>query len=225
MAHPRAGVAPEPSLLGARLSQRNRPRAAFGRRDDPRSDRAIPRDPGAGLAAIVRKHWGVSRGATREERLAEVRRLNNDLRAGPGDPKRGRQMFQEKCATCHRLHGEGETIGPDLTFVNRKDRDFLLVSLVDPSGVVRKEYQATIIATQDGRIFTGLIVEQTPVALTLRDTKGQRIRVTRSEIHEMKDSDVSLMPESLYKEFRPEQLRDLFRFLQDEPSSGRKDQP
>ena len=40
------------------------------------------------LAAIVRKHWGVTRGATREERLAEVRRLNNDLRAADGDPAR-----------------------------------------------------------------------------------------------------------------------------------------
>ncbi len=32
------------------------------------------------LAAMVRKHWGATPGATREERLAEVRRLNNDLR-------------------------------------------------------------------------------------------------------------------------------------------------
>ena len=32
------------------------------------------------------------------------------------------------------------------------------------------------------------------------------------------------MPESLYKEFSPEQLRDLFSFLQNEPR-GRKDNP
>ena len=124
------------------------------------------------LAAMVRKHWGVTRGATREERLAEVRRLNNDLRAGPGDPARGRRLFHDRCATCHRLHGEGETIGPDLTYANRRDRDFLLVSLVDPSGVVRKEYQAYNVATKDGRVLSGLIVEQTPEAIILRDAKG-----------------------------------------------------
>ena len=39
------------------------------------------------LAAMVRKHWGVTRGATREERLAEVRRLNNDLRPPPATPR------------------------------------------------------------------------------------------------------------------------------------------
>ena len=177
------------------------------------------------LAALVRKHWGVTRGTTREERLAEVRRLNNDLRAAPGDPARGRPLFRDRCATCHRLHGEGETIGPDLTHANRRDRDFLLVSLVDPAGVVRKEYQAYNLATKDGRVLTGLIVEQTPEVITLRDAKGERTKVVRSEVEELKELDTSLMPESLYKEFSPEQLRDLFSFLQSEPAEGRKEQP
>ena len=153
---------------------------------------------------MVRKHWGVSRGATREERLAEVRRLNNDLRAAPGDPARGRRLFHDRCATCHRLGGEGETIGPDLTYANRQDRDFLLVSLVDPSGTVRKEYQSYNVATKDGRVLSGLIAEQTPEAIVLRDAKGQRTRVAVAEIQELKESDVSLMPESLYKELSPE---------------------
>ena len=144
--------------------------------------------------------------------------MNNDLRAGTGDPTRGRRLFRDRCATCHRLQGEGETIGPDLTFANRKDRDFLLVSLVDPSGVVRKEYQASQLATRDGRVLSGLIVEQSPEAIILRDAKGQRTRVARSDVEELKDSDVSLMPESLYKEFSPQELRDLFSFLQNDPA-------
>ena len=175
------------------------------------------------LAALVRKHWGVTRGATREEKLAEVRRLNNDLRAGPGDPERGRRLFQDRCATCHRFFGQGETLGPDLSYANRHDRDFLLISLVDPTGVVRKEYQAYQLATKDGRVLSGLIVEQTPETITLRDAKGVRTQLARSEVEELKESDVSLMPESLYKEFSPQQLRDLFCFLQGEPQAGRKE--
>jgi len=177
------------------------------------------------LAALVRKHWGVTKGTTREERLAEVRRLNNDLRAGSGDLSRGHRLFHDRCANCHRLHGEGETIGPDLSYANRRDRDFLLVSLVDPAGAVRKEYQAYQVATKEGRVLTGLIVEQTPEGLVLRDAKGQRTRVTRSEVDDVKELDTSLMPESLYKEFSPQQLRDLFSFLQSEPQPGRKEQP
>ena len=37
------------------------------------------------LDALVRKHWGSIQAGTAEEKLAEMRRLNNDLRAGPGD--------------------------------------------------------------------------------------------------------------------------------------------
>jgi putative membrane-bound dehydrogenase-like protein len=169
------------------------------------------------LAALVRKHWGVTHGTTREERLAEVRRLNNDLRAATGEPSRGHVLFRDRCATCHRLRGEGETIGPDLTYANRHDRDFLLVSLVDPAGVVRKEYQAYNVITKSGRVLSGLIVEQLPGMLILRDAKGQRTSVARSEIEALKELDVSLMPESLYKELSPDQLRDLFSFLQSEP--------
>jgi putative membrane-bound dehydrogenase-like protein len=184
---------------------------------------AALRDPA--LAALVRKHWGVTRGTTREERLAEVRRLNNDLRAATGDSARGRQLFHDRCATCHRLHGQGETIGPDLTYANRSDRDFLLVSLVDPAGVVRKEFQAYNLATRDGRVLSGLIVEQTPEVITLRDAKGERTRVARSQIDDLKEMETSLMPESLYKEFSPEQLRDLFSFLQNERPEGQKEGP
>ena len=72
---------------------------------------------------------------------------------------------------------EGETIGPDLSYANRHDRDFLLISLVDPTGVVRKEYQAYQLATKDGRVLSGLIVEQTPETITLRDAKGVRTQL------------------------------------------------
>ena len=41
-----------------------------------------------------------------------------------------------------------------------------------PAGVVRKEYQAYQLATKDGRVLSGLIVEQTPQTIILRDAKG-----------------------------------------------------
>jgi len=166
------------------------------------------------LDELARKHWGTNRGATPEEKLAEIRRLNNDLRAAAGNQNQGKLLFKERCSTCHRLNGEGNLVGPELTFANRKDRDYLLVSLVDPSGVVRKEYQSFIAQMRDGRVVTGLIVEQTPDTLTFRDAKGEAIRVARKEVEELKESNTSLMPESLYRELSPSQLRDLFSYLQ-----------
>ncbi len=167
------------------------------------------------LDALVIKHWGKLDGATREEKLAEVRRLNNDLRAAPGDQIAGQALFKKHCAACHQLHGEGAKIGPDLTTANRQDRDFLLVSLVDPNSVIRKEFVSVVIETTNGRVVTGLPIERTDTGLTLINSKAEKFTVPMNEIESLNDSDVSLMPDNLYRLLTPSELRDLFAYLQE----------
>jgi len=173
------------------------------------------------LDDLVRKHWGNVRPGTPEEKLAEMRRLSNDLRAGAGSPVAGRELFRKHCATCHKLFGEGEAVGPDLTHANRKDREYLLASVVDPSAVIRKEYLAYNVQTTDGRFVTGLIAEQTPGAVTLLDAKNQRTKVARDRIESMQESPVSLMPENILKGLKPQELRDLFSYLQSDNPPGK----
>lgn len=168
----------------------------------------------AQLDALVVKHWGKLQGASREEKLAEVRRLNNDVRAAAGDLTAGQALFKKNCANCHQLFGDGAKVGPDLTTANRQDRDFLLVSLVDPSSVIRKEYVSLVVQTNGGRVLTGLPIERTDSAVTLIDSKGEKQIVSSSEIEELHESPVSLMPDNLYRQFTPQQLRDLFAYLQ-----------
>lgn len=169
------------------------------------------------LDSLVRKHWGALSGATPEAKLAEVRRLNNDLRAGQGDLGRGQALFREHCATCHRLFDEGKSVGPDLTHANRLDREYLLVSLVDPAGVIRKEYRAAVVQTRDGRVLSGLIAEQTPDRVTLINANEERTTIPAGDIEEIAESSTSLMPEDLYRRLDPGAIRDLFRYLQSNP--------
>ena len=166
------------------------------------------------LDALVSKHWGKLQSSTREEKLAEVRRLNNDLRAGAGNVLMGREVFNKHCAACHELFGEGKKVGPDLTSANRQDRDFLLVSLVDPSSVIRKEFVSVVIQTTSGRILTGLAIDRNNASITLADAKGDKQVVKTSEIENLRDSVVSIMPDNLYLQLRPQELRDLFAYLQ-----------
>jgi putative heme-binding domain-containing protein len=168
----------------------------------------------AELDALVHKHWGNIQPGTPEEKLAVMRRMNNDLRAGTGDHSRGHVLFVKHCATCHRLFDEGGSVGPDLTPANRGDRDFLLASLVDPSAVIRSQYLSYVVATHDGAVLTGIIAEQDAAGITLLDAKNQRTRIERSKIGEIKESAVSIMPENLIEQLTPQDLRDLFSYVQ-----------
>src|SRR5207302_5802519 len=110
------------------------------------------------------------------------------------------------CATCHTLFGEGQKVGPDLTGADRKNRDFLVVSVVDPSAVIRPEFAAHNVITTDGRFLTGLIAEQTPNAVTLLDAKGQRTVLAREKIEPLMPSLVSPMPEKILDPLADQQL-------------------
>jgi putative heme-binding domain-containing protein len=166
------------------------------------------------LHALVRKHWGAIGQGSAEEKLAEVRRLNNDLRAGTGDARSGQRLFLRQCGACHQLFGAGGDLGMDLTAANRTDRMYLLTHIVDPGVFIRKEYMSHQVGTRSGRVVTGLIVEQDASALTIVDANLQRTRIPRSDVASMEESEASLMPENLLSGLKPQELRDLFAYLQ-----------
>jgi putative heme-binding domain-containing protein len=168
----------------------------------------------AALDARARKLWGAVHPATPEEKLAEVRRLQNDLRAGPGDAGRGRELFSKHCGTCHKLFGEGGSVGPDLTAANRADRESLLISLVDPGAQVRREYLSYTVATRDGRLLSGLMEQMQTGALAVIAATGERTELERSAVARLEESETSLMPEGLLQKLTPAELRDLFAYLQ-----------
>jgi putative heme-binding domain-containing protein len=89
-----------------------------------------------------------------------------------------------------------------------------LISLVDPSSVIRKEYVSVVIQTTSGRVLTGLPIARTDASITLADAEGKKQEVPASEVDELQDSPVSLMPDNLYRQLTPQQLRDLFAYLQ-----------
>jgi putative membrane-bound dehydrogenase-like protein len=161
----------------------------------------------------VRKHWGNIQPGTPEEKLADMRRFSNDLRAGSGDPARGAALFKKHCATCHKLKDEGNSIGPDLTNTVKGDPVSLLASIVDPSAVVRREFSSYVVLTTAGTVQTGLIADQDAASVTLLDAKNERTRINRDQIEEISESPTSLMPEKLLEQLSPQELRDLFAYL------------
>jgi putative heme-binding domain-containing protein len=125
------------------------------------------------------------------------------------------------CATCHTLYGEGNKVGPDLTTADRKSRDSLLINILDPSGTIRPEFVSQVAVLSDGRVLTGLVTESTAERITIVDAKNQKTTIARDELEEINPSTQSLMPERLLETLAPQEVRDLFRYLQSEkPSAG-----
>ena len=68
-----------------------------------------------GLSQQLSKAWGEIRN-TPKAKQEQINELKSEFTAGPaGRPSHGRVLFQKLCRNCHRLYGDGETIGPDLT--------------------------------------------------------------------------------------------------------------
>jgi putative heme-binding domain-containing protein len=164
--------------------------------------------------ALLAKHWGKVAPESAGEKQARIRNLTARLRESPGDPVRGRDLFKQHCATCHTLFGDGAKTAPDLTGADRKNANFLLTHVIDPSAVIRPEYVSYDVVMQDGRSLFGLIADPLPKSVTLIDAKSERTVLDRSKVESMEPSPTSLMPEKLLDQLSDQQVRDLFAYLQ-----------
>jgi putative membrane-bound dehydrogenase-like protein len=174
------------------------------------------------IGKLIAKHWGAIAPATAGEKISRIRSVNLIVSRGKGQAANGRLLFQKNCAVCHTLFGEGNKIGPDLTAADRKNREYLITQIVDPSAVIRAEYQAFTLETKDGRSLFGLVVENTPGSVTLVDGKNERTVVARTKIEQLTPSAVSLMPEKILDPLSDQELCDLFSYLQGDGSEKSK---
>ena len=71
-----------------------------------------------------------------------------------------------------------------------------------------------IVVTKSGRVLTGVIAEQEGATVTILDANNQRTKIPRNEVDDLHEAEVSLMPERLLEKLSPQELRDLFAYLQ-----------
>lgn len=193
--------------------------AAIGQGKIPREDltavdvrqiRQLQDDHLDGLLADV---WGQARDSTQTQRALMEHYRQVVTEAGrPVHLGRGRSLFRQHCQGCHRLYGEGETVGPDLTGGNRGNLDYLLENIVDPGAVVDKDFRMTALLTKDGRLLTGLVTAETPRTVTIR-TATTTLTLDNQTIQSRRLTEQSAMPEGLLAGLSDEQVRDLIAYL------------
>ena len=131
-------------------------------------------------------------------------------------PASGRETFRALCAACHRLEREGSAVGPDLFDIRRQSKENILFHLVNPDAEIAPAFTAYLAEARDGRVVTGLLVGDTPAAVTLRGPLGVESTILRGDLLKLEALPGSLMPTGLEAGLGRQQLADLISYLKGE---------
>ena len=106
--------------------------------------------------------------------------------------------------------GDGD---PDFAGAQRNDVRCLLDNIVDPSASVARDYRMQVIITDDGRVISGLVEDESERTVTVVNATD-RIVISRNEIESQTQSAVSIMPTGLLERLNDREIRDLIGYLQ-----------
>ncbi|HYE30154.1 MAG TPA: PVC-type heme-binding CxxCH protein [Methylomirabilota bacterium] len=168
-------------------------------------------------------------GATRIDKSADVPTLLTEgqaaeletkfqrfrqLASGKGSTEKGREVFTQACATCHSVQGQGGQIGPALNGAGAMGTEALLRSIITPNAMMESGYRRFQVERADGETVEGFLVSDNGSELRLRPLAGEDVRIAADQVKRASFSRMSLMPEGLLESLSPEQVSDLFAYLQ-----------
>jgi putative heme-binding domain-containing protein len=142
------------------------------------------------------------------------------LLARKGDAARG-QLIMERtfkndaaCLKCHTINKVGGAVGPELSVIGSKaSRENLLESILYPSRAIADQYLQWVVETKDGQVIHGILIEETPEHLLLRDVNAKDFKVARKNLETKSKSPMSIMPDNLLLFLSEEELLDLVEYL------------
>jgi putative membrane-bound dehydrogenase-like protein len=170
--------------------------------------------PGDDIRRRVASLWPElkSISATKRRRIDQLKNALTTQALSAADRPNGRHRFAQTCASCHTLFGQGGKIGPDLTGSQRSNLDYLLENIIDPSALVAPAYRMSTVVLSDGRVLNGILSDQGGPTVAMQ-TPTERLVLNRSDIEEIRKSELSLMPEGQLDVLPEKEVRDLIAYL------------
>ncbi|NOZ39778.1 MAG: c-type cytochrome [Planctomycetes bacterium] len=130
-----------------------------------------------------------------------------------GDYQKGAAVFTKHCSTCHQLEGLGHVVGPDLAALSDKSPKTLLLSILDPSRSIDVRYLNYVAVTDEGRAYSGILVQESGASITLKAPDGKEQVILRKSLEEMQCTGKSMMPDGLEKDLTPQNLADVMAYV------------
>jgi putative membrane-bound dehydrogenase-like protein len=158
--------------------------------------------------------WGPIDHVTFDEKTYKrYRDLLTDQAIESADKVNGRKVFTNTCGPCHRMYGEGGSIGPELTGSNRANVDYLLGNILDPGAEIQDDYKMVVITTRDGRTYVGNVAKETERQVVLRVVGQDLVSVNKSDIQTREVTSASMMPTGLLAALSDKEIKDLVAYL------------
>ncbi len=167
------------------------------------------------LSAKVNELWPelMQLAADKQKKVAAWKeKLTPDVLAA-ANAGRGRVLFEQSCAKCHRLFGSPMGIGPDLTGAQRSNLHYVLENTLDPSATLGENYKMMIAVLVDGRVINGIVGAKTEGTTTFNTPTGPMV-VENTQIEETRVSNLSIMPEGQLDLLNEQQVADLVKYVQ-----------
>ena len=169
----------------------------------------------AAVATQLQALWPERGGLLGESQLQKIQALQEELQPesiARGDLMRGRHLYAQQCGKCHRLFGEGERLGPELTGAQRDNLNYWLQNIVAPSAEVSSEFRLTAVLLTDGRSLAGVVTQRTPASFVLVSQEQSQL-VQMEAVEELRPLEQSLMPDGLLDNLSQQDKIDLFAYL------------
>lgn len=142
-----------------------------------------------------------------------------------GDWEHGRELFAGgalNCVKCHRIRGEGGTVGPDLSNLVHRDARTLERDIRDPGATLHPDYVTYQVELKNGDGHEGFVRFQGNEELRLLDVDGRERVFPRGDVVRLEPAGRSLMPSGLLDGLKPDDVRDLLTFLMHAPPTPRR---
>jgi putative heme-binding domain-containing protein len=130
------------------------------------------------------------------------------------DAQQGKLIFEQRCATCHKMGNEGNSVGPELTMINKKfDRTALLDAVINPDAAIVFGYEPWLINTKSGESVYGFLMEENKNGVVLKDIAGKKHIIPASRISLKEKQNKSLMPDPIANGLSENDLANVVEFL------------
>ncbi len=150
--------------------------------------------------------------AEKQAQIDQLEKVFNEAPLWAFSGREGRKHYQKLCAQCHRLGEDGVRLGPELTGAGKQGIRYFLENILDPNAVVGTDFQLTTVETRSGDVVSGLLINETTSALTLRTTTDP-VLVAKSDVAKRETTAASLMPEGLLESLSEREQIELLKFL------------